>query len=169
MKKLMITFILLFCGALLADEAVHPKSSREMDIRIDHLVREQFYTLAIEIPVYKRFTAGVEYGYLYYHRAAVDVGYRIDCDHLRPYLKAGTIFQRENFTTKAHYTEWSLKMGGGVEADLFHHLFLNVETSVLNYLMVNYSLRKIKYRETYDFGKTVDYEVVVGLGYRFHF
>lgn len=154
---------------LITQTAVGEKSLYDFDIKINHLVREQFFSASIVYPVYKNLIIGADYGYLYYHQAGLNVGYRFNMDNIIPYIITGVFYTRENFTKSTYYREYFLKLGGGIESELSHNFFMNIETTVLNYLSINYSMRKIKYRETYDFGESFDYSVSIGIGYRFHF
>jgi len=156
---------------LLSAQDLKQKSTSmlDFDLKANHLVREQFYSLSVIYPVYHNFTLEAEYGYLYYHRGSFNLGYRFDQGNYCPYLSAGIIMLRENFTKTTHYTESCLKIGGGLEAELSHNFFFNFETSLLNYISINYSMRKIKFRENYDFGESIDYSVSAGIGYRFRF
>jgi len=162
--------ILLFFQSLLLSQVDDVKNSLyDFDLKLNHQIREQFYSLSIAYPVYYKFVIEAEYGYLYYHRAGINIGYRFDFGNYSPYLTSGVIVQRENFTKTTHYTESCLKFGGGLNVDLSHNFFFNFETVLLNYLSINYSMRKIKYRENYDLGESFDYSVTAGIGYRFHF
>lgn len=146
-----------------------PKSSYDFDLKINHLVREQFYSLSAVYEFYKNIFIEAEYGYIYYHRVGVYMGYRYNLNNFTPFMSIGGFYQRENFTRNTYYDEYCLKLGGGLEMELLNRFYFNFETAALNYLSINYSMRKIKYRESYDFGESFDYMVSVGIGYRFCF
>ena len=167
--KYFIVLLLAMQVSVMAQKKEVGISPYDFDLKINHLVREQFYSLSVLYPIYKNFTIETEYGYVYYHRASLSLGYRFDQNNYKLFLVTGAIYQRENFTKKTHYDEYCLKLGGGLESELSHNFFFNFETSVLNYLSINYSMRKIKYRENYDFGESFDYTVSIGIGYHFQF
>lgn len=167
--KFMISILLIMQLILQAQNNDVKHSVFDFDLKANHFIREQFYSLSAVYPVYHNFIIEAEYGYLYYHRAGFNIGYRFDFGNYTPYLVTGMFIQRENFSHNTHYTESSLKFGGGMEMELSHNFFFNFETTLLNYLSVNYSMRKIKFRENYDFGDSFDYSVSAAIGYRFHF
>jgi hypothetical protein len=167
MKKIAFCLLLLPC-ILFSQEVAKKKSVFDFNLRANHLVREQFFSLSINYPI-KKFYFEAEYGYYYYHHAGLYIGYKFNLENIRPYLTSGAFYNRENFTKNTHYDEYCLKFGGGIEFKLLGNFFFNFETAFLNYLSINYSLRKIKYRRTYDFGESSDYSVSIGLGYHFQF
>ncbi|MDP3148238.1 MAG: hypothetical protein Q8N83_03815 [Ignavibacteria bacterium] len=165
-----LIFLLFTCQMIVLSQTEKTENSPyDFDLKANHLVREQFYSLSAVYPFYKSLFVEVEYGYVYYHRAGISLGYRFKQNNYTPFVIFGVIYQRENFTKNTHYDESCLKLGVGLETELSNHFFFNFETSALNYLSINYSMRKIKYRENYDFGESFDYTVSVGIGYRFHF
>jgi len=167
--KYLIFLLLALSVGVFPQKKVSEKSPYDFDLKVNHLVREQFYSLSAIYQIWGNFTLEPEYGYVYYHRFSLSIGYRFNQINYTPFIIAGAIYQRENFTKNTHYDESYLKLGVGLETELSHNFFFNFETSLLNYLSINYSMRKIKYRENYDFGESFDYTVSVGIGYRFHF
>lgn len=167
--RYLVLFLLFYTFEVFPQTIGKERSPYDFDLIVNHLVREQFYSLSVVYPIYNNFFLKAEYGYVYYHRVGVYIGYRYILDNFIPFLNAGGFYQRENFTRNTYYDEYCLKLGGGLEMKLLNRFFFNFETAALNYLSINYSMRKIKYRESYDFGESFDYMVSVGIGYRFSF
>jgi len=100
------------------------KSCYDFDLKINHLVREQFYSASIVYPVYNSLYFEADYGYLYYHRASANIGYKFYLDKCIPYVVFGGFIARENFTKNTYYTEKCIRLGGGVETELAGISFL---------------------------------------------
>ena len=143
-------------------------SINNLNIKVNHLVREQMFSLSVNYPIFKNIICEADYGYKYFHRAGLSIGYRFDLEHYAPYLLTGLFYKRDNFAKGVFYQDLCLRLGGGLETNLSKKIFFNFETSFLNYFSMNYSSRKIKYREIYDLGESVEYTVSFGLGYRFN-
>lgn len=167
--KILVLFLLTMPSILFSQTVEKEKSIYDFDLKVNHLVREQFFTVAINHPIYDNFTMEAEYGYWNYHRAALSIGYKFKQLSYTPYLSTGMFFIKEFFDKVANYSEYGIKLGLGLETNLTDNLFFNVEGLILNYVSTNYKLRKIKYRKEYDFGESLDYTFSIGIGYRFHF
>lgn len=167
--KFIVLILLLWQIALHPQSGANHNSVYDFDLKISHLLRDQFYTLNAVYPVYGNFIIEAEYGYLYYHRAGLSIGYRFHPADFTTYLTGGAVIQRENFTKNTHYTETSLKFGGGIETRLTDNFYFSFETAITNYINIDYSMRKIKFRENYEAGEFLEYTVAAALGYRFHF
>jgi hypothetical protein len=162
-------WIILFPLPLFSQQEISKHSFLNFDLKINHLVREQFFSVSVLYPAYKGLFVEAEYGYISYHHAGLALGYRFTKQNYRPYLTSGFFYNRDHFSKNGTYKEYCAKLGGGLETNLSKHFFANIEASLLKYSSVNYTLRKIKFSEEYDLNEAFDYSIVVGIGYRFLF
>jgi len=167
--KSIVMILLTLPLQMFSQRICNDSSVYKIDLKANHLVREQFFSLSLIYPIFNSLFLEAKYGYLNYHQTGLSIGYQLNLGNHKPYLVAGAFYNKENFTKNTYYKEYCLKFGVGLDTELSNNFYLNIETTVLNYLSIKYSLRKIKYKEFYDFGESLDYSVSMGIGYHFSF
>lgn len=161
---------LAFVPAHLLSQTNFPQESKfYFEVKVNHLVREQFYSASIIAPLKKNIYFELEYGYYHYHHASLNIGYRCDLPYFTPYIFSGILYNVEMFTNQSYYYENCLKLGGGFKFKLTRDFFLNLETSLIKYLSTNYTLQDVFIKETYKFNEMYDYSICISIGYHHNF